>query len=88
MGMRTEPEGERQQSGRGSQRRGRAGSQLTEVDSPFPVEDGVPAHPRWFHRLRGVAGLAVLLTIMGVLTAIAVAVLLVLLIVVAVSTIA
>jgi hypothetical protein len=88
MGKRTQPDMERQPPGRGSHARGVTDRRLTKAASPFPVEEDVPGRPPWYLRLRGVAGLAVLVTVLGVLTAIAFTVLVVLLVVVAVSTIA
>jgi hypothetical protein len=88
MGKRTQPDMERQPPGRGSHGRGGGGTQLSDARGPFAVEEDVPAHPPWYLRIRGAAGLAVLVAILGVLTAIAFTVLVVLLVVVAVSTIA
>lgn len=63
-------------------------SELVTVKSPFPVEEGVPARPRWWERLRGVAGMGVLVLVVGALAAFAVAIFLVVLAVLIVATLA
>jgi hypothetical protein len=88
MGKRTQPDTERQPAGRGSQVRGPRRRILEKTVSPYPAVENVPGNPVWHQRLRGVVGMTVLVTVLGVLTAIAFTVLVVLLIVVAVSTIA
>lgn len=62
--------------------------EFVDAPSPYPAVDGVPGKPRWWERLRGVVGLTVLVTVLGVITAVAVSVLLVLVVVAIVSTIA
>jgi hypothetical protein len=88
MGKLTGTDAERQPSGRGSQGTGRRRKELVDSTSPFPAVEGVPAHPRWYQRIRGVVGMSILVTVIGVLTAVAFTVLVVLLAVVAISTIA
>jgi hypothetical protein len=88
MGKQTGTDTERQPSGRGSQGTGRRRKELIDSASPFPAVDGVPAQPRWYQRIRGVLGLTILVTVIGILTAVAFTVLVVLLAVVAISTIA
>ena len=89
MGKRSlQPDTERQPSSSSSQGRGRRSRELVDAPSPFPAVDDVPAAPRWWQRLRGVAGLTVLVAILGVLTAVAFTALMVLLLVAAISTVA
>lgn len=66
----------------------RPGSDLVTVQSPFPAEEGVSPHPRWWQRLRGMAGMSVLVLVLGVMSAVAIAVLVALVLVILVSTIA
>ncbi len=60
---------------------------LVDVPSPFPVVERVHGKPRWWHRLRGLVGMTVLVGLLGVLVAAAAAVLVALLVVALVSTI-
>jgi hypothetical protein len=89
MGKRSlQPDTERQPSGSSSQVRGHKRRELVDVASPFPAVDDVLADPKWWQRLRGVAGLTVLVAILGVLTAVAFTAMVVLLLVAAISTVA
>jgi len=69
----------------GVQRLRRRRTDLVQVASPFPAVDGVPARPRWWHRLRGLVGMSVLVVLLGALVAVAIAILLALAVVALVS---
>ncbi len=46
------------------------------VPSPYPADDAANPHPRWWERLRGLAGMSLIVVVTGVLVAVIIGVLL------------